>query len=82
MSEVSYLGHVFSAQGMRPDEGKVRRVQEWPVPTDVMAVKQFLGLASLYRRYIQNFAEIARYLNTLHRKTLHSCGHLNVKLLS
>ena len=38
MSEVSYLGHVFSAQGMRPDEGKVRRVQEWPVPTDVMAV--------------------------------------------
>ena len=43
MSEVS---HVFSAQGMRPDEGKVRRVQEWPVPTDVMAVKQFLGLAS------------------------------------
>ena len=68
MSEVSYLGHVFSAQGMRPDEGKVRRVQEWPVPTDVMAVKQFLGLASYYRRYTQNFAEIARPLNNLAQK--------------
>ena len=68
ISEVSYLGHVFSAQGMRPDEGKVRRVQEWPVPTDVMAVKQILGLASYYHRYIQNFAEIARPLNNLAQK--------------
>ena len=52
MKEVSYLGHVFSSSGMAPDSKKIQVVQEWPVPTVVTQVRQFLGLASNYRRYI------------------------------
>eukprot|EP00731_Ephydatia_muelleri_P010647 Em0005g1233a len=66
--KVYYLGHVFSEQGIRPDEGKVRVVKEWPTPKNPSEVRQFLGLASYYRRYIQSFATIAASLHELTQK--------------
>ena len=66
--EVIYLGHVFSANGMRPDEKKIATVKDWPTPKDATEVRQFLGLASYYRRYILKFAEIACPLNNLMQK--------------
>ena len=65
-----YLGHIFSAAEMAPDNSKVQAVQNWPRPNDVTAVKQFLGLASYYRRYILNFADIARPLHVLTQKDI------------
>ncbi len=65
MSEVAYLGHVFSSSGMAPDPKKVQAVQDWPTPTDATTPQQFLGLASYYRRYIYGFADIAAPLHTL-----------------
>ena len=53
---------------MRPDEGKVRVVKEWPTPKNPSEVRQFLGLASYYRRYIQSFATIAASLHELTQK--------------
>lgn len=68
MSEVRYLGHVFSGTGMMPDVQKIKAVQEWPTPTTVKEVRRFLGLASYYRRYIQHFADISKPLNSLTQK--------------
>ena len=68
MPKVFYLGHTFSAVGMAPDNQKIQAVQEWPVPTSVQGVHQFLGLASYYRRYIYKFADIAIPLNKLMEK--------------
>ena len=68
MTSVSYLGHAFSETGMVPDPKKVQAVQDWPVPTDSNAVRQFLGLASYHRRYILRFADIAAPLHALTKK--------------
>ena len=69
--EVIYLGNVFSANRMRPDEKKIAAVKDWPTPKDATEVRQFLGPASYYRRYVLRFAEIACPLNNLMQKEMH-----------
>ena len=62
------MGHAISKQGIGPDPDKVVKVQNFPVPTDVPQLRQFLGLASYYQRFIQNFTAISSPLNTLTKK--------------
>ncbi len=67
-TQVTYLGHVFSGTGKVPDPQKVQAVKAWPTPTSVTDVRQFLGLASYYQRYISRFEDIAAPLHALTRK--------------
>ena len=63
-----YLGHIFSANEIQPDLDEVHTVQAWSTPTDVTTLRQFLGIASYYRRYVQKFADIAVPLHALTQK--------------
>ena len=67
--EVLYLGHVVSAMGVKPDPSKTRAVATYPVPSDVKELRQFLGLANYYRRFVQDYSWIAEPLHQLTRKT-------------
>jgi len=72
---VQFLGHVISHEGIGTDPEKIRAVMEWPTPTSVTETRSFLGLASYYRRFVQDFAKIAEPLHTLTRKTSDFGGH-------
>ena len=63
--EVPYLGHVISASGIKPDPSKTAEVRAFPVPSDVTGVRQFIGLASYYRRFIPSFSSVAEPLRAL-----------------
>uniref|UniRef100_A0A668AQP4 Gypsy retrotransposon integrase-like protein 1 n=1 Tax=Myripristis murdjan TaxID=586833 RepID=A0A668AQP4_9TELE len=63
--EVKFLGHVVNQKGVLPDPEKVSAVTDWPVPTTAKQLKAFLGLAGYYRRFVPEFAKVARPLNTL-----------------
>ena len=64
-SEVTYLGHVVSEEGIRTDPEKTKAVKDWPVPKNVKEVRAYLGFTGYYRRFIKNYANIARPLNDL-----------------
>ena len=66
--EVAYLGHVIGREGVKTDPGKVKAVEEWPVPSNIKQVQGFLGLCSYYQRFVAKFAEIARPLHRLTEK--------------
>ena len=57
--EVVYLGHIISNKGILPYQAKTQKIDNYPVPTDVTKLCQFLGLASHYRRIIPGFANFA-----------------------
>ena len=60
--EVVFLGHVVSGDGVRPDPTNVDKVINWPQPETSKQVKQFVATASYYRRFVRDFAKIARPL--------------------
>lgn len=63
--ELTFLGYHISAQGIKPAPNKVNAILSWPVPTNVQQVRQFIGLAQHYRRFIPGFADIASPLTDL-----------------
>uniref|UniRef100_A0A8C6M7M4 Gypsy retrotransposon integrase-like protein 1 n=1 Tax=Nothobranchius furzeri TaxID=105023 RepID=A0A8C6M7M4_NOTFU len=67
-TQVHYLGHVISAEGVKPDPAKIEAVREWPIPANQTEVQSFLGLASYYRRFVKGFADIARPLHRLQER--------------
>jgi len=65
---ISFLGHMVSAQGIDPQEDKIKSIQDWPVPKCVRDVRAFFGLASYYRKFVKNFATIAEPFSALTKK--------------
>ena len=65
---VVFLGHIVSSQGLATDPSKTQCIVDWPQPKNVREVRQFTGLCAYYRRYVRNFAQIARPLHQLTEK--------------
>ncbi|GJX17776.1 putative reverse transcriptase domain-containing protein, partial [Tanacetum coccineum] len=65
---VQFLGHLIDSQGLRVDPAKIEAVKNWTSPTTPTKVRQFLGLAGYYRRFIEGFSKIAKPLTKLTQK--------------
>lgn len=66
--QVSFLGHIVSHDGVRCSPEKVAAVQDWHTPTSVTDVRSFIGLASYYRRFIQDFSNVTYPFTRLTQK--------------
>lgn len=66
--EVEYLGYLVSESGIRPSVKHVDAMLTYPVPKNQKQVRQFLGLASYFRRFIPNFSLVAKPLYDLVKK--------------
>ena len=68
LKEVSFPGHIVSAEGIRVDPVKIEAIVNWKPPRNVTEIRSFLGLAGYYRRFVQRFSVIASSLTRLLRK--------------
>jgi len=66
--EINFLGLVMGSGGIKMQEEKVAGVLEWPRPKTVKEVQKFLELANYYRRFVKDFAKIAKPMYKLVRK--------------
>ncbi|GJS75764.1 hypothetical protein Tco_0725645 [Tanacetum coccineum] len=65
---VQFLGHMIDSQGIHVDPAKIEAVKNWASPTTPTEVRQFLGLAGYYQRFIEGFWKIAKSLTELTQK--------------
>ncbi|KAG8496911.1 hypothetical protein CXB51_008092 [Gossypium anomalum] len=68
LREVSFLGHVVSASGIRVDPSKITAILNWKPPRNITEVQSFLGLAGYYRRFVKGFSMIATPMTKLLQK--------------
>ena len=64
-TEINYLGHVVSQEGIRTDDKKIEAIKNWPRPVTNTDVRSFLGFTNYYRRFIHKYSQIAKPLNSL-----------------
>ena len=63
--KIGFLGVVIGPNRIEMEIEKVNGVLSWPQPKNVKDVRKFLGLANYYRRFIKDFAQVARPMNIL-----------------
>lgn len=64
-SKILFLGYRIGPEGVAMEGGKVAAVTEWPGPTTMKQLRQFLGFANFYKRFIRGYSSVAAPLKDL-----------------
>ena len=67
-ARVDFLGHVISADGVRPNDDRVAALTRMPMPTDIKQLRSLLGGLSYYRKFLPNMAHHIRPITALLKK--------------
>ncbi len=67
-TEINYLGYVISDAGIQPNPDKIKCIKNFPAPTSVKQIQQFLGLTGYYRRFINHYSDLMKPLTLLLKK--------------
>lgn len=65
MTEIQYIGHTLSAEGLKPDQEKVRTIMDMPKPHDKAALMRFLGMVQYLSKFILNLSDVSAPLRKL-----------------
>lgn len=84
-SEVEFLGFIISDKGIKTNPRKVEAILNFPTPRTLKDLRSFLGLSNYYRRFIRDYAKIAKPLTMLlrgeaGRSSKHSSNKIEVRL--
>ncbi|GKA98764.1 putative reverse transcriptase domain-containing protein, partial [Tanacetum coccineum] len=66
--KVQFLSHVINSKGIHVDPAKIESIKDWASPKSPTEIRQFLGLAGYYRRFIEGFSKIAKSMTKLTQK--------------
>lgn len=66
--EISFLGHIVSAGGVKVDHERTKSIRQFPPPRNKREVARFIGMINFFRKFLPNFAQMAAPLNQLRRK--------------
>ncbi|GBG63048.1 hypothetical protein CBR_g36532 [Chara braunii] len=66
-TQILYLGHEISAEGLKPDDAKVASIRDWSRPRSLIVMRSFLGMTGYYRNFVKNYSTMAAPLMDLTR---------------
>ena len=73
VNEVPFIGHTATAQGLKPDPGKVEAITMMPAPTDDAGVQRFLGMVQYLEKFMPHLTQLTSLLRELTRKDVPWC---------
>ena len=64
-TSISYMGHMITSEGLKPDPSKIEALKKMPPPTDVKGVQRLLGMATYLAKFVPQFSEMTSSIRTL-----------------
>jgi len=65
---ISFLGHIVGRNGISPDPAKVKKIKNFPEPTNLKELRGALSLFSYYQKFVKDFSKIAKPILLLLKK--------------
>ena len=72
-TEVSFIGHVATSDGLRVDPAKVKAIRDMPAPTDKAGVQRLLGLVQYLSKFLPNLSDMIKPLRELTQQDIEWC---------
>ena len=79
-SEVSFIGHVMTRNGLKADPKKVEAIIKMEQPADVPAAQRFIGLVKYLSNFLHTYQNCVSHCTVEHTRKLSGIGLTNRKM--